>query len=99
MATETKTTENVIENAFTPAVEETIERFRTLNDKVVESGKTVSGVILDTYEKALQNVLKFETQVADASEVELVSSVAKAHVDFVTEISTAYTKAARSLIS
>jgi hypothetical protein len=95
MATQTKSSKG----KFMPAVEETIERIRSFNEKILESGKTVGGAWLDTYEKAQRSVLDFETQVANASELDSVSAVAKAQAEFVTDITSAYTKVARELLS
>jgi hypothetical protein len=99
LATQTKSSAGKRDTAFVPSVEETIERIRALNEKILESGKTMGGAWLDTYEKALHNVLDFETQVANASELDWVSAVAKAQAEFVTDITSAYTKAARELLS
>ena len=95
MATQTKSSKG----KFMPAVEETIQRIRSFNEKILESGKTAGGAWLDTYEKAQRSVLDFETQVANASELDSVSAVAKAQAEFVTDITSAYTKVARELLS
>lgn len=86
------------QNAFTPSVEETTERIRGLNEKIIESSKTAGGASLDAYEKALRNMLDFESQVADASQLDWVTAVAKAHTQFVSDVTSAYTKAARELL-
>lgn len=85
-------------NAFAPSVEETIERIRTLNDKIIEAAKSMGGAWLDTYEKALHNVLDFQTQVANASQLDWVSAIAKAQAQLVADATSAYTKAARELL-
>jgi hypothetical protein len=82
----------------TPSVEEITERIRTLNDQIIDAAKSTGGAWLDTYEKALHNVLDFQTQVANASQLEWVSAIALAQAQFVTDVTTAYTKAARELL-
>jgi hypothetical protein len=86
------------EGAFVPSVEETTERIRTLNEKIIESAKSTGGTTLDAYEKALSNMLDFENKVAGASQIDWISSLAKAHTDFVSDVTGAYTKAARDML-
>lgn len=43
-------------------------------------------------------MLEFETKAADATQIDFVSAVAKAHVSFVNDISSAFTNAARGII-
>jgi hypothetical protein len=72
----------------------------TANIRVVvpEAGTAAGGAWLDAYEKSLTNLLAFENQAAGASQSDWISALAKAHTDFIANITTAYTKAARGLL-
>lgn len=78
--------------------ETTEARIRELNEQIIASAKKNSLASLDTYEKALSTMLEFETKAADATQIDFVSAVAKAHVSFVNDISSAFTNAARGII-
>jgi predicted RNA-binding Zn ribbon-like protein len=97
-------TENVQQNAQKAAqdalqsVEATVARIREFNEKLIETSKASGNVALDSYEKALKSMLDFQMQMATASQVEWVNTVASTQVQFVQDISDAYTKAARELL-
>jgi hypothetical protein len=86
------------ESTFVPSMDEATERIRTLNEKIIESAKSTGGTTLEAYEKALTNILDFENKVAGASQIDWISSVAKAHTDFISDVTGAYTKAAREML-
>jgi hypothetical protein len=83
-----------------PSVEETADRIRAINEKIIEAGKAAGSTWLDTYEKSLKNMLAFEIQAAGANQSEWINAtaLAKAHTDFVTNITSVYTEAARDLL-
>lgn len=82
----------------TATFEETADRIRDLNDKIIDGAKTGGEAWLDAYEKALTNLLDFERKAAEATSLEWLSAVAKTHTDFVSEMTAAYTRAARELV-
>jgi hypothetical protein len=79
--------------------EETAQRIRDLNERVIESSKAAGLTTLDAYEKALQSLVDFEQKVAGASQLDWVSALASTYATFVQDVSGAYTKAARDLLS
>jgi hypothetical protein len=81
------------------AYEEAAERIRGLNERLIESAKQAGNTTLDAYEKALKSLVDFEEKVAGASQLEWVSALAQTHAGFVRDVSSAYTKAARELLS
>ena len=81
-----------------PSVEETTQRIRDLNDRLIESSKSAGAVALDAYEKALQSLADFEQKVAKASQLDWVTALAATHAKFISDMSTSYTKAARDLV-
>lgn len=97
-------TENVQMNAQKTAqdamqtMEATVGRIREFNEKLIETSKASGNVALDSYEKALRSMLDFQMQMANASQVEWLNTLATTQVQFVQDLSDAYTRAARELL-
>jgi hypothetical protein len=81
-----------------PSVQETTERIRDLNERLISSSKNAGVVTLDAYEKALQSLVDFEQKVASASQLDWVSALASTHAKFITDVTSSYTTAARELL-
>lgn len=81
-----------------PSVDETTQRMRDLNERLVESSKSAGLVALDAFEQALKSVEDFEHQVAAATHIDWVSAAATAHTKFISEMTGSYTAAARDLL-
>ena len=79
--------------------EEAAERIRVLNERLITSAKAAGSTTLDAYEKALTSLVDFEEKVAGASQLEWVTALAQTHAAFVRDVSNAYTKAVRELLS
>jgi hypothetical protein len=95
-ATKTSTPINLMD---LPSVEETTQRIRDLNERLIASTKSAGLVTLDAYEKALQSMVEFEDKVASASQLDWVSALATTHAKFISDVSASYTKAARELLN
>lgn len=78
--------------------EDAAERVRALNEKLIALAKKTGHASLDSYEKALQSLVEFEQQVAGASQIDWINTVVKAQTSFLSEISAAYTSAAREAL-
>ena len=74
------------------------ERIRGLNEKVLEAAKQTGTMSLDAYEQTVNSVLDFSQKAADSTNVDWVSAIAKAQASYITEVTNAYTKAARDLL-
>jgi len=99
MATQTKSTATPLDLGIDAgAFNEAAERIRDLNERLIESSKNAGKVSLDAYEKALKSLVDFEEKVGNASQLEWVSALASTHAKFVTDVSAAYTQAARELL-
>jgi len=79
-------------------VQETINNIRELNARLIESSKTAGRVALDAYESTLKSMVGFHSHIAGASQLDWVSAVVQAQTDFLTEVSAAYTSAAREVL-
>jgi hypothetical protein len=85
-----------------PRVEEqfddAVKRIRELNERVIEAAKQSGRVSLDAYERSLKDLLDFEKKVANATQLDWVNALASAHAKFISDVSQAYTQAARELL-
>jgi hypothetical protein len=81
------------------AYEDAVARIRALNERLIESSKAAGLTTLDAYEKALKSLVDFEQKIAGASQLEWVSALASTYTTFVQDVSTAYTRAAREMLS
>jgi hypothetical protein len=86
-ATTTKTT-----------ADETTERIRDFNERVIDAGKKASGAYLDAYEKAAQSLVDYQEQVARQTDVEWVSTIVDAQAKFTRELPKVYVSTGRQLI-
>ena len=74
------------------------EQIRALNEKVLAAAKQTGTMSIDTYEQTVNSVLDFSQKAADSTNVDWVSAIAKAQASYITEVTNAYTKAARDLL-
>jgi hypothetical protein len=74
------------------------ERYRVLSEKLIESGKRTGNTVLDGYEKAVASYVDFRNQLAEATQLDWVTTVVKAQNEFITEVSGAYISAARDVL-
>jgi hypothetical protein len=82
----------------TAGVEETVQRIRQLNERLLESARAAGQASLDAYEKALKSLVDFEQRVGDASQLEWVSALASAHAKFIQDVTESFTSAARQML-
>ena len=92
----TTTTKKIDE--LTDGFGDVTERYRVFNEKLIESGKKTGNAVLDSYEKAVASYVDYRQQVAEATQLDWVSTVVKAQNDFITEVTTAYTSAVQDVL-
>jgi hypothetical protein len=85
-------------NDFTEGFGDAAERYRAINEKLLETGKKTANAALDGYEKTIAGYVDFRQQLAEATQLDWVSTVVKAQNDFVTELNAAYVSAARDVL-
>ena len=95
MAT-TTTTKKI--NDVTEGFGEAAERYRAINEKLVETGKKTANAALDGYEKTVASYVEYRQQLAEATQLDWVTTVVKAQNDFVSEVNAAYVSAARDVL-
>jgi hypothetical protein len=92
----TTTTEKI--DDFTEGFGDAAERYRAINEKLLETGKKTANAALDGYEKTIASYVDFRQQLAETTQLDWVSTVVKAQNDFVTEINAAYLSAVRDVL-
>jgi DNA-binding ferritin-like protein len=83
---------------FTEGFGEAAERYRAINEKLVETCKKTAHAALDSYEQTVGSYVDFRQQLAQATQLEWISTVVKAQNDFATEVNAAYLSAARDVL-
>jgi hypothetical protein len=81
-----------------PVLEATASRIRELNEKLITAAKQTGNVTLDIYEKSLADMLQFSQQAAAATDTDVISSITKAHADYITSITKVFTGVARDAL-
>jgi hypothetical protein len=85
-------------NEFTDGFGDAAERYRAVNEKLLETGKKTASAALDGYEKTIASYVDFRQQLAEATQLDWVTTVVKAQNDFLTEVNAAYVSAARDVL-
>jgi hypothetical protein len=100
MASTTTTSKKIPESLgeFTEGFGDVAERYRTLNEKLIESGKKTSKAAVEGYQKSVASYVDFRQQLAEATQLDWVTTVVKAQNDFITEVTAAYTSAVRDVL-
>ena len=80
------------------AADETTERIRDFNERVIDAGKKAGGAYLDAYEKAAQSLVDYQEQVAKQTDVEWVSTIVDAQAKFTRELTKVYVSTGRQLL-
>jgi hypothetical protein len=85
-------------NQTQTTIDETTQRIRDLNERILEAGKKAGGAYLTAYEKALQSIVDYQEQVAKQTDVEWVSTIIEAQARFTRELTRLYVSAGRELL-
>ena len=83
---------------FTDGFGEAAERYRAINERLVETYKKTANAALDSYEQTVASYADFRHQLAEVTQLDWVSTVVKAQNDFVTGVNAAYLSAARDVL-
>ncbi|HEX5907141.1 MAG TPA: hypothetical protein VFY56_09000 [Propionibacteriaceae bacterium] len=85
-------------NDFTDGFGDATERYRAVNEKLLETGKKTANAALDGHEKTISSYVDFRQQLAEATQLDWVTTVVKAQNDFLNEVNAAYISAARDAL-
>ena len=69
-----------------------------LNERLFTAGRRAGSAYLDSYERLVENVTRFQQKLADQSKSRVVRTVVTTQVDVTRQLTSAYTSAAREFI-
>jgi hypothetical protein len=85
-------------NDFTEGFGDAAERYRSINEKLLETSKKTATAAIDGYEKTVASYVDFRQQLAEATQLDWVTTVVKAQNDFLSEVNAAYVSAVRDAL-
>jgi hypothetical protein len=80
------------------AFEDTAERLRELNERIIDASKKSGRAYLEAYEANLKAIAEYQAKLASASEVDWVSTLLNAQADFTREIARAAAAQSREFL-
>ena len=86
-------------NPAVPDFKAAADRAREANDRLAEAGRKVTTAYLESVEKYVAGLAKFERKVAEQSQVEVVASLLDTHAKLTEDVVNASVSAARELIT
>jgi hypothetical protein len=82
----------------TGPAQETVDRIRELNERIVENARQAGDSYLDVYERTLTTIADYQDGLADSSPVDWIQRVLEAQATFTREVGDVYTSAARDAL-
>ena len=78
--------------------EQTADRIRELNERIIENARKAGEMYLDAYERALSTIAGYQESMAKATPVDWMKSVLEAQANFTREFGNFYTSSAREAL-
>lgn len=75
------------------------EQFTQLNEQFAQAGKRAGIAYLDGYEKFVEGAISFQQKLVEQAPNDVVKSAIETQVDTTRQLTSAYTTAARELLS
>ena len=82
----------------TDGAQETIDRIRELNERIIENARKAGGTYLDAYERSLSMIVDYEKSLAHATPVEWLQHMLDAQANFTREVGDLYASTAREML-
>ena len=92
MATRTK------EREAMGAAQETVDRIRELNERIIENARKAGDAYLGVYERSLQAIVDYQRSSASATPVEWLKQTLDAQAAFTRELGELYASASREAL-
>lgn len=80
------------------AAQESVDRIRELNDRIVENARKAGHTYLDAYESMLNTIVGYEENLASATPVDWIQRVIEVQANFMREIGNLYASTARDAL-
>jgi hypothetical protein len=78
--------------------QQTADRIRELNERIIENARKAGNTYLDAYERALQTLAGYQDSVAQATPVDWMKTVLEAQAKFTREFADFYASAGREAL-
>jgi len=85
-------------STYTAATEEAAQRIRALTEQYIEAAKKGGNAALDAWVKALENVIEWQQQAANATQIDWINAAAQAQAKFFQDYTNLYVSAARDML-
>ena len=80
------------------AAQQTVDRIRELNDRIVDNARKAGDTYLDAYESMLNMIVSYQEGLADAAPMDWMQQVIESQAKFTREIGNMYASAARDAL-
>lgn len=81
-----------------PTIDAAFEPFKDLNEQFLATARKAGNLYLDSYEKAVDQAIELQLQVAGHTQQEWLKKLIETQADMTREIANSYTSATRSLL-
>jgi uncharacterized hydantoinase/oxoprolinase family protein len=98
MATATATATPTPKHDVEKNLEDAVQKMRAYNERLVETGKTLTGNVIDTYEKTALGVADFQDKAAGAANANWIVEATSTQTGLTRDLTKAYVGAVRQLI-
>jgi hypothetical protein len=80
-------------------VQESVDRIRELNERVLENARKAGITYLDAYESMLNTIVGYQEGIANAAPVDWLQRMLEAQANFTRQIGNIYAKSARDMLT
>jgi hypothetical protein len=78
--------------------QDTVERIRELNERILGNARQAGNTYLDAYERALSTIVEYQESAAKSAPVDWMTSVLEAQANFTREFGNLYASTARETL-
>ena len=78
--------------------QDTAERIRALNERIIDNARKAGNTYLDAYENALSTIVKYQESAAEATPVDWLKRVLEAQANFTREFGDLYASTGREAL-
>lgn len=85
-------------SASADAAQETIDRIRELNERIIENARSAGLTYLDVYERSLKTIVDYQKSLASATPIDWLQRMLDAQAAFTREVGNLYASTAREAL-
>ena len=98
MATKSSSSRSGSGSSASNVAQESVDRIRDLNERIVENARKAGNTYLDAYESMLNTIVGYQEGLADATPVDWIQRMIEAQANVTREIGNLYASTARSAL-